>query len=314
MATSPPSYADITLDDQMFADDLKQTMEAMRLDSFKSLVNRHEISKMMAVKLRKLEAYDIVIICDDSTSMNTKTAHPINPRAAPTTRWEELKVTVQMVTEIAATLDDDGIDVHFLNRDPIRNVFDVRQLDDAFESPPSGHTPITRVLKQVLSEKRSRAVSESNKKLLILIATDGVPTTDMGFDDRLGLWLVLMQERDDAGDTPVVFLLCTDDEKEVGYLNEWDKEIPGVDTVDDYYTERREILAVQGDDFCFSKGDWVCKMLLGAVDDDIDALDERRVGVMEAAAFYPQMTVPRMPTLLSPTETMKKKKKKWGLF
>ncbi|KAJ3248531.1 hypothetical protein HDU78_000179 [Chytriomyces hyalinus] len=299
MATSRPSYADISYTfEGLSTDDMKQSEEVLRLDSFKSLINRHQISKMMAVKLRKLEVkqhtidacHDIVIISDNSTSMNTKTANPTNPRAAATTRWEELKVTVQIVTEIAATLDDDGIDVHFLNRDPIRNVFDV------------------------LSEKQSRAISESNKKLLFLIATDGVPTTDMGFDDRLGLWLVLMQERDDAGDTPVVFLLCTDDEKEVGYLNEWDKEIPGVDTVDDYYTERREILAVQGDDFCFSKGDWVCKMLLGAVDDEIDALDERRVGVMEAAAFYPQMTVPRMPTLISPTETMKKKKKKWGLF
>ncbi|KAJ3248534.1 hypothetical protein HDU78_000182 [Chytriomyces hyalinus] len=195
MATSRPSYADISYTfEGLSTDDMKQSEEVLRLDSFKSLVNRHEISKMMALKLRKLEVkqhtidacHDIVIISDNSTSMNTKTANPINPRAAPTSRWEELKVTVQMVTEIAATLDDDGIDVHFLNRDPIRNVFDVRQLDDAFESPPSGHTPITRVLKQVLSEKRSRAVSESNKKLLILIATDGVPTTDMGFDDRLG--------------------------------------------------------------------------------------------------------------------------------
>ncbi|TPX73759.1 hypothetical protein CcCBS67573_g04977 [Chytriomyces confervae] len=224
MATSP-SYADISYTfEDLSTDDLKQSEEALRLHSFKSLINRHQISKMMA---------DIVIICDDSTSMNTKTANPTNPRTAATSRWEELKVTVQIVTEIVATLDDDGIDVHFLNRDPIRNVFDVRQLDDAFENPPS-----------LERETEPRC---SNKKLLILIATDGVPTTGMGFDHRLGLWLVLMQERDDAGDTSVVFLLCTDDEKEVGYLNEWDKEIPGVDTVDDSITECREILAVQDD-------------------------------------------------------------------
>ncbi|KAI8841456.1 hypothetical protein BJ741DRAFT_661464 [Chytriomyces cf. hyalinus JEL632] len=63
------SYADISYTFEYLPTyDLKQG----------SLAPRHEISKMMAVKLRKLEARDIVIICDDSTSMNTKTANSYN--------------------------------------------------------------------------------------------------------------------------------------------------------------------------------------------------------------------------------------------
>lgn len=39
------------------------------------------------------------------------------------------------------------------------------------------------------------------------------------------------------------------------YLNHWDQEIPNLDVVDDYRSERKQILAVQGKDFPFSFGD-----------------------------------------------------------
>jgi hypothetical protein len=39
------------------------------------------------------------------------------------------------------------------------------------------------------------------------------------------------------------------------YLNDWDKKIPNLDVADDYRSERKEILKVQGKDFPFSFGD-----------------------------------------------------------
>ena len=39
------------------------------------------------------------------------------------------------------------------------------------------------------------------------------------------------------------------------YLNDWDKKIPNLDVVDDYYSERKEIQACRGNNFPFSFGD-----------------------------------------------------------
>lgn len=78
------------------------------------------------------------------------------------------------------------------------------------------------------------------------------------------------------------------------YLNNWDKNIPNLDVADDYRSEREEIHKVQGKEFPFSFGDvneeilllqleidyflqYVVKVLMGAVDDWFDTLDERRV-------------------------------------
>ncbi|KAI8826455.1 hypothetical protein BJ741DRAFT_631253 [Chytriomyces cf. hyalinus JEL632] len=136
-----------------------KTIPANSMDAFKSLVMRHEISSLMALKLRRNQEYDIVVICDDSGSMMTKSTMGLteaNPFAPTTTRWDELKLTVQIVTDIAATLDEDGIDVYFLNRPPLRNVSHSSQLEASFSKRPQGYTPITRVLKQVQQERKER--------------------------------------------------------------------------------------------------------------------------------------------------------------
>ncbi|KAJ3249058.1 hypothetical protein HDU77_007895 [Chytriomyces hyalinus] len=301
----PPLYSEDYADkyEQQPGIEKAQAREALRLEAFKHLVERHEISNLMALKLRKLEAYDIVVICDDSGSMNIKCAAGSDPYAPIPTRWDELKQTVLTVTDIASTLDEDGIDVYFLNRPPLRNVIGSLQLERVFADPPRGYTPTARVLRQVLNEKRP-TISEGAKKLLVLIATDGVPTTDTGADDRYGLRQVLTVDRSRPNEVPVVFLACTDDESEIGYLNEWDKTIPCIDVADDYYTERRQILAVQGPQFSFSRGDWVCKMLLGPVDREVDALDEMGQQQQRYQQGSGSASVP----------VMEKKKKKWGWF
>ncbi|CAF4478819.1 unnamed protein product, partial [Rotaria magnacalcarata] len=42
-----------------------------RMEDFQQLVARYEINHTFATKLRVLEGYEIVFICDDSGSMNT---------------------------------------------------------------------------------------------------------------------------------------------------------------------------------------------------------------------------------------------------
>jgi hypothetical protein len=47
----------------------------------------------------------------------------------------------------------------------------------------------------------------------------------------------------------------------MAYLNDWDRTIPNLDVVDDYKSEKKEILACQGKSFPFSYGD-VCTYFL----------------------------------------------------
>ena len=44
---------------------------------------------------------------------------------------------------------------------------------------------------------------------------------------------------------------------------------------DDYASEKKEILAARGANFHFSQGDYCVKLLLGAIDPQMDKLDER---------------------------------------
>jgi len=257
----------------------------MRLEKFKHLIHQYNISHDFAFRLRSLEGFEIAMIVDDSTSMRTPiidyNQENISPFDQLPTRWDELKQIVSIVIDLAATVDPDGIDIYFLNRQPLLHVTDSSQLDETFSRLPNGPTPISRVLSYVLELKRPTV---HDRKLLILIATDGLPTDDKGQDDLSGLEKVLRTERLPFIDRIfVTFIACTNDLQLVAYLNNsFDKKIPYVDVLDDYRSERAEVLAVQGKNFPFSYGDYVVKLLMGSVDQWFDKLDERKVKVNQS--------------------------------
>ncbi|CAF0784324.1 unnamed protein product [Adineta steineri] len=250
-----------------------------RLERFKHLIVKYNINYDFAFRLRALEGFEIAMILDDSSSMRTPVLSHNQQNLSPfdqlPTRWDELKQTVSMVIDLASTLDPDGIDIYFLNRQPLLHVVDSSQLNETFSILPNGPTPLTRVLSYVLNLKRSRV---HDRKLLILIATDGLPTDENGQNDLNALEKVLRHERYPAIDRIyVTFIACTDDHASVAYLNQFDKKIPYVDVLDDYPSERAEVLAVQGKHFPFSFGDYVVKLLMGSVDQWFDQLDEKKV-------------------------------------
>lgn len=250
-----------------------------RLEKFKNIITKYDINYDFAFRLRALEGFEIVMILDDSSSMYTpiidRSHKNMSPFGQLPKRWDELKHIVSIAVDLASLLDPDGIDIYFLNRSPLLHVFDSSQLDETFSRLPNGATPLTRVLHEVLNLKRARI---NDRKLLILIATDGIPTDDNGENDLHRLEKVLRNERYPSMDRMfITFIACTDDLQSVGYLNQFDKKIPYVDVVDDYRSERAEILAVQGNNFPFSYGDYVVKILMGSVDQWFDKLDEKKV-------------------------------------
>ncbi|CAF1316917.1 unnamed protein product [Rotaria sordida] len=177
------------------------------------------------------------------------------------TRWDELKSLVNIVVDICSVMDSNGIDIYFLNRDPMLNVTDARYVRQVFNAPPQGLTPLVPALRRVLAAKRNQPYE---KKLLILIATDGAPTNEYGQLDVGALEAVLRHER--TPQTYVTFLACTDDLQTVSYLSNWDRVIPNLDVMDDYRSERAEIQRTRGGNFPFSFGDYIVKSLLGSID------------------------------------------------
>jgi hypothetical protein len=106
--------------------------EALRLQRFRDLCKKYEINSDYASRLRKLEGFEIVFVCDDSGSMSTLLAEKTDsrdPYEKRKSRWDELCSIVSVVVEIAGILDPTGIDLYFLNRPAVRNIFSVSQVD-----------------------------------------------------------------------------------------------------------------------------------------------------------------------------------------
>jgi hypothetical protein len=67
-------------------------------------------------------------------------------------------------------MDANGVDVYFLNREPMMNVSNSANIRHAFNNRPQGLTPLVPALRQIFAAKRGLSY---DKKLLVLIATDG---------------------------------------------------------------------------------------------------------------------------------------------
>lgn len=232
--------------------------------TFQSLMQKHEIHDEFAKKLRQLEKYHVVFVCDDSSSMDT----PLTPTGAydsAFSRWEELTRIVTMAVEVVVSLlQRNGVDIYFMNRPPLLNTRSLHTVIDAFSIPPEGYTPMVATLNKVLQASQSL-----EKKLLIILATDGEPTNASNKVDtgELVKWVA------EHKDTNITFVACTDEKDCVSYLNKLDNKYRHVDVCDDYQSERREVQAKRGAKFNFSRGDYLVKVLVGSIDQELNNLD-----------------------------------------
>ncbi|CAF3174836.1 unnamed protein product [Rotaria sp. Silwood2] len=186
-------------------------------------------------------------------------------------RWDELRLIVEVLIEIGAVFDSSGIDVYFLDRPPILNISELGRIDQAFALGPQDYTPLACVLRHIFDSSVSKRGSD--KKLLVLVAMDGEPTNEKGDNDIAALKHVIQQER--RSDTVhVAFLACTDDESAVAYLDEWDRIMTNVCVTVDYRTERDFVHQHHGHQCPFSFGDYISKALLSAIDPKVDVFSD----------------------------------------
>ncbi len=215
--------------------------------------------------LFSLDRFDFAMVLDDSGSMASRIS------GTHKTRWDELKEITRIAVEIAGALDSDGMEINFLNRSGLKGVSTWEQAERLFRSPPSGSTPLTE------ATQRAFASLKPNKPLLVMIATDGVP-------DNLASFTNLLARRD-VSRIYVSILACSDNDRDVGYLNKLDREIQNLgtavvvvvvaaaaapflilaDVLDDYQSELKEVQRRMGPAVPYSMGDHVARYLLGAV-------------------------------------------------
>jgi hypothetical protein len=241
------------------------------------MIKKYNINPTFVPMLRDLDEFDVVLLLDDSGSMNTGLKLPPGSSvyAKKKTRWQELAESTAIVIDIASSMDDNGIDVYFMNRGTLSGVTDFSQISQFFSTPAAGFTPTNRVLQQIMADRKKKGCE---KKALIVICTDGTPTDDNGDEvGKIDELKTTLKNRKTADENYVTFRACTDNSATLSYLNSWDKELDRVDVISDYATEKAEVQACQGKDFQFEFPDYVIKMLLGGINDDMDKLDEKKL-------------------------------------
>ena len=228
-----------------------------KLRKLQWVLSRHQVSVAQADELIRLTEMKIVFICDDSGSMNMSAGH------GGKSRWDELRETVCKFLEIAVYLVD-SVDVYFLNRPSILNIRDWSdpRIGHSFREKPRGSTPLAKATGNL----------STGKPTLLLIATDGEP--DEGI-------MVFRSEcmRLISSNYKIQILACTNDKRELKWLDEFDKQFPEIDVMDDYESERKQVLRKRRVT-TFNKADYVVKGLLGPVVKRFDKMDEGCCTVM----------------------------------
>lgn len=150
---------------------------------------------------------------------------------------------------------------------------------------PNGTTPLAERIKEIQHRLRSQYphLATSGQKAIIVIATDGLPTTTT-FGTGPAAMAEFVQALRILSSAQPVFLvvrLCTDDDSVVGYYNKIDEEeeLP-LEVIDDLESEAREIASVGNDWLLYTpllhmirEGGTFVKLL--------DLLDERRLNPLE---------------------------------
>lgn len=240
------------------------------IDKINEFVKETGMQPFFADRLIELFPYDIVFIADDSGSMTS-----FSPQGG--TRWDQLKLTIRMVMETALLFDSDGIDVFFLHRrgeQGYKNVTNAQQINEMFDKPldSKANTPLLLRLDTLF-----KSYEDNDKPVLFVIATDGEPTD--AYQGHKGIeGLTQFMDVREANEklkahTAMGFVMITEVMKVLKAYDVIDGKYSHVDCVSDFQAEKGQIKdpAIRAK---FSTYDWVAKILLGPINQDVDELDE----------------------------------------
>ena len=240
---------------------------------FRDLCSLYEINEYYSMELRRVLCAPIkVFIVDNSGSMNHILRETHLRLVRPVRRYDELIEFIKIAIPLMSIDSAEGVTIVFLNPPLIdgkyiyTGIHDWSQIAHVFQAPPRGTTPLVERLREQLATVTCVAQEQG---ALFLIFTDGEPD---GGPDAL---YRLIKHRPNPFKVICNFLVCTDNDDEVAYLNKLDRKAKGVDVCDDYISESKEVRhARPGASFTF--GDYVVKACVGGACKKFDEMDEKR--------------------------------------
>jgi hypothetical protein len=247
-------------------------------------------------------------IVDNSGSMQKTDGHRIIPtknrdvvKTVPCSRWEEIHECVDYHIKLAGLVEaptrfrlmnNPGANVgpqqFSVGEDPDRVVHDMQQAQSIMrKARPGGCTPLTNHILEIQNEVFYMApeLRKKGQKVVIVIATDGLPTDERGYGgpqhsqefvealrllEGLPVWVVVR--------------LCTDEDEVVDFYNELDGQLElSMEVLDDFSGEAKEVTG---------ENPWLNYALplhrlreMGYHDRVFDMLDERALTKTEVRDF-----------------------------
>ncbi len=196
----------------------------------------------------------IVLLLDDSGSMGTIVRPPPGSMSnTSTTRWAELMGDVASIVQLVTAVNQQGVDIHFMNRAGLMGVRNVAQLSPMFAAPPSGGTPMIGSLNRIFN-----TYSNVPTRVLVILITDGEPS-DGNYDM---LFRTLMNK---PPNFYISLVECNDNAEEMEYLTSWDTMIPRFHNQEDYGEELRLVRQVQGQNTKFTRANYVQMIVLSPI-------------------------------------------------
>lgn len=243
-------------------------------------------------------------VVDNSLSMTTRDGHRLelnNKRVVdrPCTRWDEIRTCVAYHSKMSEVLRA-PTEFKLLNK-PATNQHpqnfsvgmegashNATQIKNNFDDiKPHGLTPLTQHILnlQVEIKKLSTELNKKGQKVVIVLATDGLPvdgtksTTKQAMDDFVSAMRTL-----EGLPVWIVIRLCTDEDKVVSFYNDLDDNLElSLEVLDDFYGEAKEI---------YEHNKWLNYTLalhrtreLGFHDRVFDLIDERSLTKGELRQF-----------------------------
>lgn len=268
---------------------------------------QYEVPLGLVNKLLALSEYKLNFIIDDSGSMMGHTDATINDACDFTkskydpqgkraksynnkmTRWEEAEDRLHILIDMLAYIPTGPMKFGFLNN---KSKKDIVVLDHHGKTPdqfkeeahdklhkafkgisPECTTPILADLQAVFQTKEQAKKSgfEQKENVMHYLLTDGKP------DEPITKIRDLVLNRAFPEKNPITFLSCTNNDAEVEWMKKLEGEADYSAELDDFISERNEVVEKQGSTFPYSKGFWLLSNLVAAINpDDLDALDEDR--------------------------------------
>ena len=249
--------------------------------------------------LNVMRIFDFAFVVDNSGSMSASIDNKDLPRGERY-RYKELMFNSARLADIMVAADADGVDVYTLN--PISvpgavrsnfagfhgsrfaNVNSATKMAEIVGQTPRGGTPLTSAMQAAITDHR---VANSNplkpyKPLMLIVATDGQPANRAAF-----YRLVKERNRDQVF---ITFLICSDNPDDTSYLDSLDtgesqkrltssgrRKVDGVESIDDFRSERASIIRIQGRGFGYTRGDHEARKLCGPVFPILDKIDQEKL-------------------------------------